>query len=55
MCDPPHDRAIVSTKPEYHGKVTEAELQAVAAKTLPKHSVPVLIVIKQEQIERSAT
>ena len=47
--------AVVTTKAEYHGKVKESELQAASAKLLPRHSVPVIIIFKESQIERSAT
>lgn len=47
-------RAVVVTKPEYHGKVTEAELIALVAKSLPKHCVPVMVVVREEPMPRNA-
>ncbi|SJL14623.1 related to 4-coumarate--CoA ligase 1 [Armillaria ostoyae] len=37
--------ALVTIKPEYHGKVDEKKLLAVAEKLLPKFAVPVMIIL----------
>ncbi|KAG5646574.1 hypothetical protein DXG03_002877 [Asterophora parasitica] len=55
----PHPRlgefvaAVVSAKPGFKGQLTEASLIAAAAKSLPKFAVPVLVVIKDEPLERT--
>jgi len=43
--------AVVSVKPPFQGRVTEAALIALARKSLPKFAVPVMIVILNEQFE----
>ncbi|PPQ77756.1 hypothetical protein CVT25_011191 [Psilocybe cyanescens] len=45
--------AIVSIKPAYYGKVTEASLISLAQKSLPRHAVPVLIIMQNEPFERT--
>lgn len=40
--------------PTHRNRVTESDLQAIVARTLPKHCVPVLIVFKDE-MPRNAT
>ncbi|KAF8974758.1 hypothetical protein BDZ97DRAFT_1775265 [Flammula alnicola] len=45
--------AVVSIKPAYQGKVTEQSLIALAQKSLPKFAVPVMVVIQNEQFERT--
>uniref|UniRef100_A0A8H8CLN0 Uncharacterized protein n=1 Tax=Psilocybe cubensis TaxID=181762 RepID=A0A8H8CLN0_PSICU len=44
---------IVSIKPAYHGKVTETSLISQAQKSLPRHAVPVLVIIQNEPFERT--
>ncbi|KAF9460705.1 hypothetical protein BDZ94DRAFT_878708 [Collybia nuda] len=43
--------AVVSVKPPFQGRVTEAALIALARKSLPKYAVPVMIVILDEQFQ----
>lgn len=45
--------AIVSIKSAYQGEVTEATLKSIAQKSLPRFSVPVMIVIQDEPLERT--
>ncbi|KJA24659.1 hypothetical protein HYPSUDRAFT_38744 [Hypholoma sublateritium FD-334 SS-4] len=45
--------AIVSVKHAFHGKVTEKSLLEIAAKSLPKFAVPVMIIIQNEPFERT--
>ncbi|KDR83762.1 hypothetical protein GALMADRAFT_236121 [Galerina marginata CBS 339.88] len=45
--------AVVSVKPAFHGKVTEAALVTLAQKSLPKFAVPVMILIQNEPFERT--
>ncbi|KAG6845543.1 hypothetical protein H0H87_007787 [Tephrocybe sp. NHM501043] len=40
--------AVVAVKPTFQGKVTEAELIAGAAKSLPKFAVPVMVIMQNE-------
>jgi len=55
----PHKRlgeqvaVVVSLKPQYRGQVTEAALIEVSKKSLPHFAVPVLIVIRNEPLERT--
>ncbi|KAF9009086.1 hypothetical protein BDQ17DRAFT_1236553 [Cyathus striatus] len=43
--------ALVTIKPSFKGRVTEEELLALAAKSLPKFAVPVMILILDEPFE----
>ncbi|KAF8913879.1 hypothetical protein CPB84DRAFT_1757805 [Gymnopilus junonius] len=45
--------AVVSIKPTFHGKVTEATLVSVARKSLPKFAVPVMILVQNEPFGRT--
>ncbi|KAF4623121.1 hypothetical protein D9613_001373 [Agrocybe pediades] len=45
--------AVVSVKPAYHGKVTEALLIELARTSLPKFAVPVMILVQNEPFERT--
>ncbi|KAF9476463.1 acetyl-CoA synthetase-like protein [Pholiota conissans] len=45
--------AIVSVKPAFRGQVTEKDLMKLAAKSVPKFAVPVMILIQNEQFERT--
>ncbi|KAF8812455.1 acetyl-CoA synthetase-like protein [Phlegmacium glaucopus] len=45
--------AVVFIKPAYKGEVTEASLKSIAQKSLPKFSVPVMIVMQDEPFERT--
>lgn len=47
--------AVVVTKPQYHGQVSSTELMALVAQHLPKHCVPVLVVVREEEMPRNAT
>ncbi|TCD70813.1 hypothetical protein EIP91_001503 [Steccherinum ochraceum] len=38
--------AVVSVKPEFHGKVKESEILEITRKTLPKFAVPVVVVVQ---------
>jgi hypothetical protein len=50
----PFNSAVVVLHPTHRNRVTETELQAFVARSLPKHCVPVLIVFKDE-MPRNAT
>ncbi|KAI5481095.1 hypothetical protein MNV49_006281 [Pseudohyphozyma bogoriensis] len=45
--------AVVVTKPDHHGKVSEAELISFVTSRLPKHCIPVMIDVRQETLPRS--
>ncbi|KAL8277463.1 hypothetical protein RQP46_010185 [Phenoliferia psychrophenolica] len=45
--------AAVVTKSAFHGRIKEAELIALVAKTLPKHCIPVLVDIRTEILPRN--
>ncbi|KAF8805416.1 acetyl-CoA synthetase-like protein [Phlegmacium glaucopus] len=47
--------AVVSIKPMYYGQVTEESLISLARKSLPRIAVPVMIVVKNEPLERTPT
>jgi len=47
--------AVVVTKTPFRGKVTEAEVIEIARKSLPAHAVPVLVLVEDELIERTAS
>ena len=47
--------AVVVPKPQFSGKVTSADVAALVAKHLPRHCVPVLIVVRDEAMPRGAT
>ncbi|KIL66207.1 hypothetical protein M378DRAFT_10208 [Amanita muscaria Koide BX008] len=42
--------AVVSVKPEFHGRVTEAALIETAQKRLPKFATPVMIIVQEEAL-----
>lgn len=49
-------RAVIVPKPQFGGgKVTAADVATLVAKHLPKHCVPVLIIIRDEEMPRNAT
>lgn len=43
----------MTTKSQFHNKVTEAELIALVASLLPKHCVPVLVDIREVTLPRN--
>lgn len=45
--------AVVSVKPEFHGRVTEAALIETAQKRLPKFATPVMIIVQEEALEHT--
>jgi len=45
--------AVVSLKPSFIGKVTEASLIKASRKILPKHAVPVIILLQADPLERT--
>lgn len=45
--------AVVTLKPAYQGRVTEADLIAMARHSLPRFAVPVMIVIQHQPLERN--
>ncbi|KAK4705766.1 hypothetical protein P7C70_g424, partial [Phenoliferia sp. Uapishka_3] len=48
--------AVIVPKPQYSGgQITSAQLATLVAKHLPKHCVPVLIVIRDQEMPRNAT
>ncbi|KAK7470668.1 hypothetical protein VKT23_002090 [Stygiomarasmius scandens] len=46
---------VVSLRPGYEGKTTEAELIATVQKSLPRFAVPVMIIMQSEPLERTAS
>ncbi|KNZ77059.1 2-succinylbenzoate--CoA ligase [Termitomyces sp. J132] len=57
----PHERlgevvaAVVAVKPAFKGQVTEASLIAIATKSLPKFAVPVMVIVRDELLEKNAS
>ncbi|TDL16667.1 long-chain-fatty-acid-CoA ligase [Rickenella mellea] len=45
--------ARVTTKPEFHGKVTEKEIIESAKRFLPAHAVPVMVLVRNDLMERN--
>lgn len=45
--------AVVSIKPSHHGRVAEGSVIAIAQKSLPKYAVPVMVIVKNEPLDRT--